>query len=99
MSDNDDRLDRLLCAPLPTVADGGFSARVMARIGASSKRRWWLDEFLVLSAAGLVLAVVASTEFPGWIAGLGYSLATSLPLATAALVLVVTLTLARPVAE
>lgn len=99
MSDSDDRLGRLLRAPLAPVADAGFSAQVMARIAVPPKHSWWLDEAVLFAAAGLVPAFVASTELPGRIANLGYDLATSLPVATAALVLTLTLAFVRATAD
>jgi hypothetical protein len=48
---NDDRLDALLQAPLAPVADAGFSASVMARVGRAAHPLAWLEiGVLALSA-------------------------------------------------
>lgn len=99
MTDNDDRLDRLLAMPLAPVDDAGFSVRVMTQIGAPRAPAWLLEEITVLVSLGLVVAFVASTRFSDWIADVGYDLGTSLPFAAAVLSLALTLVFARPFAE
>jgi hypothetical protein len=49
-------LDELLSQTLPDVADGGFSARVAARIRAERRRRQWT--VAAATAACIVLAVL-----------------------------------------
>jgi hypothetical protein len=52
---NDDDLDALLSAPLPQVADAGFSTRVITKAAA---RQSWLDR-LTLYAPIVAVAAIA----------------------------------------
>jgi hypothetical protein len=51
----DDDLDTMLATPLADVADGGFSARVTARVRQIQKQRDWL---VMLGPALALLALV-----------------------------------------
>jgi uncharacterized membrane protein (DUF485 family) len=53
----DDDLDNLLATPLADLADGGFSARVTARVRQIEKQRDWL------MMLGPVLALLALVPF------------------------------------
>lgn len=84
-SQPDERLDTLLSAPLETVADDGFSARVVARIG---RDEWMysLLETVVLAAFGILLLLVVPFPEAGDVAmRLSEQVAESVPLAMAAL--------------
>lgn len=85
------RLDRLLRAPLAPVADNGFSARVMAKLARADVPRSVPGAALLSIVAGLLLALFTAGGFSEWVERTGYSLATSLPLATAAFVLALTI--------
>ena len=52
---NDDQLDKLLCAPLAPVTDGGFSARIVARMRMERlKEKALLFSALMACAAALL---------------------------------------------
>ncbi|HEY3776556.1 MAG TPA: hypothetical protein VGL35_00715 [Rhizomicrobium sp.] len=99
MTADESRLDRLLAAPLASVEDRGFSASVMARIAGAEEQQTWLETAALTTAAGLFLAFLSASGFSEWIGRLGYSLASSLPLAIAALALALTFSCARILAE
>lgn len=91
MTDNDERLDRLLSAPLVPVADNSFSARVMRAIAAADARPPWLDTAVLAVAGCLVLAALPLAGISEGIEHASASLAaTALPLAVAGLALALT---------
>jgi hypothetical protein len=99
VSGNEDRLDRLLRAPLDPIADNGFSARVMAKMARADARHSWLESAVLAIAAGLLLAILSTAGFAEWVARISDSLANSVPLAVAAFALALTLLFARALAE
>lgn len=96
MSGNDDRLDRLLAAPLRPTEDAGFSAHVMSRIAVSREGNRWLEMAVLLAAAVLVVAFLPLTPLTNSIGVLSYGLGNSLPLAIAAFATAASLILAQP---
>jgi len=99
MSEIDERLDRLLSAPLPPVADDGFSGRVIAKIAATNIRQPWLETAVLVATACVVVAALSEAGFSEWLERAGFSLATSLPLAIAGFALALTLSCARVLAD
>ncbi|HLY06568.1 MAG TPA: hypothetical protein VKR31_12555 [Rhizomicrobium sp.] len=99
MNDNDERLDQLLSAPLAPVADGGFSARVMANVSTVETREPWLETAVLAVTACVLVAVLSTAGFSEWIAGVSVTLATSLPLAIAGLALAITWSYTRALAD
>jgi len=99
----DDRLDALLSAPLAAVEDRGFSARVVADVFAARERRMGLELLALLAAAGVLLAFLPLTAIVDMVNdAIDYvtgNLGNSLPVAMAALAIVLSFSFARIVAD
>jgi hypothetical protein len=96
---SDDRLDALLSAPLPAIEDRGFSARVLSAAFAARERRADLELFAALAAGGVILAFLPLTALGDTIDTVTRDLGNSLPVAMAALAIVLSLSFARMVAD
>jgi hypothetical protein len=94
----DDGLDGLLSTPLPAIEDRGFSARVLESALAARERRADLELFAALAAAGVILAFLPLTALGNTIDTVTRDLGNSLPVAMAALAIVLSLSFARIVA-
>jgi hypothetical protein len=92
MNGNHD-LDRLLSAPLPPVADAGFSATVMARILAARSRRVLLEVLGIVALSGILLGVLPLSTLTGPIEKFTLDLANSWQIAVAALAIAISLSL------
>lgn len=99
MSDDNERLDRLLSAPLAPVADNGFSTRVMTKIATADAHYHWLENAVLAITAFILVAALSAAGFFDWIENVGLSLATSLPLAIAGLALTITWSYTRALAD
>jgi len=99
MKGNGDKLDALLFAPLPPVADGGFSDRVVARLPAMPERAAWREWVPVVVTALLLVAFLPVAQLSHSIESLSYGLGSSLPLAMAALAIALTGAFARTLAD
>ncbi|HUJ46480.1 MAG TPA: hypothetical protein VLV55_05055 [Rhizomicrobium sp.] len=86
-----DRLDDLLSAPLADVADDGFSARVMSRIGQERRRDEWITYAAIGVAALPALLFVPLPAIATEVSRLAPLLASAAPLAGAAALLTLTL--------
>jgi hypothetical protein len=99
----DDRLDALLSAPLPAVEDRGFSARIVAGAFAARERRAGLELLGLLAAAGVLLAFLPLTALADMVSDtIDYvtgNLGNSLPIAMAALAIVLSFSFARIMAD
>jgi hypothetical protein len=84
MSNDANALDRILSAPLPAIPDAGFSARVITRIVTARERLVWLELAAILAASGLTLAFLPVSALAATIEKLTFSIGFSLPLAIAA---------------
>src|ERR1700689_3208983 len=95
----DDRLDALLSAPLPAIEDRGFSARVLS--AAFARREWQagLELFGLLAAGGVIGGFFPFNALDNTIYTVTRDLGNSLPVAMAALAIVLSLSLARMVAD
>jgi hypothetical protein len=88
-------IDELLSRPLPAVDDDGFSRRVMRRVRADERRRWF-----VLAAATTACIVLALQILPMQSIAVGLNLAitqaaSSLAVSIAAAAIILTLLLER----
>ena len=99
MNGDDERLDRLLCAPLAPIPDNGFSARVMAKTASADARQSWLETVVLATAACALLAGLSLAGLPESIERVGVGLATSLPLAIAGFALALTYACTRVLAD
>lgn len=99
MSDDNERLDRLLSIPLAPVADNGFSTRVMTMVASVDARYHWLENTVLAITAFILVATLSAAGFSDWIENVGVSLATSLPLAIAGLALAITWSYTRALAD
>ncbi|HWA90393.1 MAG TPA: hypothetical protein VG889_10180 [Rhizomicrobium sp.] len=91
----DDDLDRLLSAPLDTVADNGFSSQVVAR---AEKGEWWRERialFAPVAAAAAIAPFLPLRELTEAALRISPLLANSSAIAAAAAALALTLTLER----
>jgi hypothetical protein len=79
-----DELDDLLSQPLPAVADGGFSARVMQRVAGREWFRSMLSTAALLLCALALLLLVPVSGIEDTLARLAPAIAASLPLSIAA---------------
>ncbi len=95
----DDRLDAVLSAPLPAVDDAGFSGRVVARGIIAQERRRNFEIFSLLAAFGVLLALLPLTTFATAIENVTIDLGSSVPVAMAALAIVLTSAYARQIAD
>jgi hypothetical protein len=95
----DDGLDALLSAPLPALEDRGFSARVLT--AAFARREWQagLELFCLLASGSVIAAFLPLTALDNTIDTVTRDLGNSLPVAMAALAIVLSLSLARMVAD
>ncbi len=94
-----DRLDSLLSAPLPPVADDGFTDRVMARVAQREFPLTWL-EWRVLAACAIVLVLLVPLQPVVDVAvSLSVALANSQLVAAATLATIVSLWFLRQAAE
>jgi hypothetical protein len=88
---NDDGLDALLSAPLPDVADAGFSTRVATKIAT---RQSWLDRvtlYTPIAAAAAVVPFLPGAKLGEAAARITPMIANSAGLSIAAGVLVLTI--------
>jgi hypothetical protein len=95
----DDDLDTLLAAPLPDVADDGFSARAMARM-RQEQMRW--DLVMMLGPALALLALVPFLpleEFTRAILGVTPVIANSAAISLALGLLILTFTVDQRLRE
>jgi hypothetical protein len=95
----DDNMDELLSAPLPPLDDRGFSVRVLSAISAARDRRALLELCGLLAVACIFLAFLPLTALADTIDTVMGDLGNSLPVAMAALAIVLSLSLARIVAD
>jgi hypothetical protein len=95
----DDSLDAMLAAPLPAVADNGFSQRIASRAAAMERRYWALDAAIVLAVLAFVFAFVPLTGVLRTLEVLAFGIATSVPLAIACAALVLSQSVARFLSE
>jgi len=86
-----DRLDDLLSAPLLDVADDGFSARVMSRVGQERRREEWITYTAIGVAALPALLFLPLPAIAAEVSRLAPLLASAAPLAGAAALLALTL--------
>ena len=99
MSDNDEKLDRLLSAPLAAVPDNGFSAVVVAKVAAIGTHESWVESVVLAVTACTLVAALPTAGISDWMGRVGVSLATSLPLAIAGLALAITWSYTRVQAD
>ena len=97
--DPEQRLDAWLGAPLASVADDGFSARVMARIERQAFPLSWLELAGIAAGALLLLLVVPFAELGDVVLRLSEQVAESVPLAMAALAITLSLVWLHATAE
>lgn len=99
MNGDEEKLDRLLSAPLAPLVDNGFSASVMAKMAAADTHQPWSETAILAVAACVLVGALSMTGFSDWIARVGVTLATSSPLAIAGFALAITWSYMRVLAD
>ena len=94
-----DELDILLSAPLDGVDDDRFSSRVVARIAAGERRQSFLELSGALAALVLLFAVVPTSALVGPVEMLSLNISSSVPVAIACAMLVISGLMARMLEE
>jgi hypothetical protein len=96
---NDDDLDTLLSAPLPDVADAGFSARVASRVAA--RQSWWerLTLYGPIAAAAAVVPFLPGVQLGEAVSHITPLLANSAALSIAAAALILTISFEQRLRE
>ena len=92
-------LDTLLAAPLPPVADDGFSAAVALRALHEVERNKLLDQLVLLLTAAFILAALPLARLGAAIETVTVSLGNSIPVGLAVAALVLTTAFVRSVVD